>query len=116
MTDRGEKGSLQPVSYTHLDVYKRQTVSSRVNEFEPIVCNVNIDELNGGIAHLDIVQLGHIKVSYDISENASDVLMVYNANGQLMRRYIYSDKVVTTEGLEMWIRDSDKCYDGIVAL
>lgn len=75
------------------------TVSSRVNEFEPIVCNVNIDELNGGIAHLDIVQLGHIKVSYDISENASDVLMVYNANGQLMRRYIYSDKVVTTEGL-----------------
>lgn len=78
----------------------RLTLSSRSGAFNPIVKNVNIDDRQRASATFDIIGKGGISARYSMSENPGVEAVLYNKNGDLVRKQAYQEAKTVITGLE----------------
>lgn len=69
----------------------RITASSKTSAFVPVVAEAMIDEANRAAATFPIVELGGIRASFTSTDNSAVVGLLYGGNGQLIKKYSYSD-------------------------
>ena len=68
------------------------TASSKNQKFLPLTATAVVDDKDAASANFVIKQLGGIKASYNESDNNACVGILYDANGQMVKRYDYVDK------------------------
>lgn len=78
----------------------RVTASSVKNAFTPVTCEAEVYSNSHASALFDIVQLGGIKAEFSSTDNSAVVAMLYNANGELMKKYDYSLGAITIPELQ----------------
>ena len=74
------------------------TASSKKSAFTDVVCEVTVAD-GSADATFDIVELGGISASFTSTDNVSVVGILYDANGQLIKKYTYSDATLTINDL-----------------
>ena len=68
------------------------TASSKNQKFLPLTATAVVDDKDAASANFVIKQLGGIKASYNESDNNACVGILYDANGQMVKRYDYANK------------------------
>lgn len=76
------------------------TATSKNGAFVAVETTAVIDADNRAEAIFDIVELGGIKASFGSTDNAEVVGILYNANGELMKKYSYSSATLDISGLQ----------------
>lgn len=76
------------------------TATSKNGAFVAVETTAVIDADNRAEAIFDIVELGGIKASFGSTGNAAVVGVLYNANGELMKKYSYSSATLDISGLQ----------------
>lgn len=76
------------------------TATSKNGAFVVVETTAVIDADNRAEAIFDIVELGGIKASFGSTGNAAVVGVLYNANGELMKKYSYSSATLDISGLQ----------------
>ena len=71
------------------------TASSKNQKFLPLTVTAEVNDKDAANATFVIKQLGGIKASYNESDNTACVGILYDANGQLVKRYDYIDSHLT---------------------
>lgn len=67
------------------------TASSKNQKFLPVKVTAEVNDKDAANATFVIKQLGGIKASYNESDNTTCVAILYDENGQLVKRYDYVD-------------------------
>ena len=68
------------------------TATSKNQKFLPVTVTAEVNDKDAASAIFVIKQLGGIKASYNESDNNACVGILYDANGQLVKRYEYANK------------------------
>lgn len=76
------------------------TATSKKGAFVPVEATAVIDASNRAEAIFDIVALGGIKASFTSTDNSAVVGILYNAGGQLMKKYNYSSATININDLQ----------------
>lgn len=76
------------------------TATSKNGAFVPVEATAVIDASNRAEAIFDIVALGGIKASFTSTDNAAVVAILYNAGGQLVKKYNYSSATININELQ----------------
>lgn len=76
------------------------TATSKTSAFVPVEAEAVIDSVNRATATFPIVELGAIKASFTSTDNASVVGLLYDSNGQLMKKYSYSEAELDISSLQ----------------
>lgn len=76
------------------------TATSKKGAFVPVEATAVIDASNRAEAIFDIVALGGIKASFTSTDNSAVVGILYNAGGQLVKKYNYSSATITINDLQ----------------
>ena len=77
------------------------TASSKKGAFKPVTADATpIDTLNYAEVTIPIVELGGIRASFSSTDNTDVVGLLYNADGQLMKKYAYADASLEITGLQ----------------
>lgn len=69
----------------------RITAVSKTGAFSPIERTVTVDEKRRAEATFDIVGKGCIEASFETTDNPAVMAMLYNANGELLKKTEYND-------------------------
>lgn len=69
----------------------RITAVSKTGAFSPIERTVNVDEKRRAEATFDIVGKGCIEASFESTDNPAVIAMLYNANGELLKKTEYTE-------------------------
>lgn len=77
----------------------RITASSKKNVFTPVTVTTAVLDDNTSSAEFDIKELGGISAGYTATENASVVGILYNAKGELVKKYNYSASALLISNL-----------------
>ncbi|MBR5775529.1 MAG: carboxypeptidase regulatory-like domain-containing protein, partial [Bacteroidaceae bacterium] len=77
----------------------RLTASSRTNAFMPVTATATIDAQNRAEAVFNIIGLGGIKARFISTDNASVVGILYDSKGQMVKKYTYSNALLSIAGL-----------------
>lgn len=77
----------------------RLTASSRTGAFRPVEAGTRIGEDNRAEVTLPIVELGGIRAGFSTTDNASVVGILYDGNGQLVKKYNYTNAALSITGL-----------------
>jgi len=77
----------------------RITVTSRVGEFSPTQCIVIVNQNSKDTANFNLKELGAIKATYTDSYNGSNVGILYNAQGQFIKKENYFNTMLMLSGL-----------------
>ncbi len=77
----------------------RITASSKKNVFTPVTVTTAVLDDNTSSAEFDIKELGGISAGYTATENASVVGILYNAKGELVKKYNYSASALSISNL-----------------
>lgn len=77
----------------------RITASSKKNAFTPVTVTTAVLDDNTSSAEFDIKELGGISAGYTATENASVVGILYNAKGELVKKYNYSASALSISNL-----------------
>lgn len=79
---------------------KLQIVATSTKEaFSPVTVETTVDEDQTANAVFNVKEPGRIQATYHISQNEAVVGMLYNADGQLVKIYPYSEAAFTTAAL-----------------
>lgn len=78
----------------------RLTATSKNNQFNPIVKTVTVGENQRGNVTFDIIGKGGISASFESTENPTVVAMLYNENGELVKKATYSEAKASFTNLE----------------
>lgn len=78
----------------------RLTATSKTGAFTPIDMVVTIDDSQRAEVTFDIVGKGGITASFEMTENPSVIAMLYNTNGELLKKSTYANATVTFSDLE----------------
>ncbi len=76
------------------------TATSKNGAFVPVEATTVIDASNRAEAIFDIVALGGIKASFTSTDNSAVVGILYNAGGQLVKKYNYSSATININDLQ----------------
>ncbi len=76
------------------------TATSKNGAFVPVEATAVIDASNRAEAIFDIVALGGIKASFTSTDNSAVVGILYNAGGQLVKKYNYSSATININDLQ----------------
>lgn len=76
------------------------TATSKASAFVPVEAEAVIDSVNRATATFPIVELGAIKASFTSTDNALVVGLLYDSNGQLMKKYSYSEAELDISSLQ----------------
>ena len=77
------------------------TASSKKGAFKPVTADATpIDTLNYAEVTIPIVELGGIRASFSSTDNTDVVGLLYDADGQLMKKYAYADASLEITGLQ----------------
>ena len=77
------------------------TAISKKGAFKSVKADATpIDTLNYAEVTIPIVELGGIKASFSSTDNTDVVGLLYNADGQLMKKYKYADASLEITGLQ----------------
>ena len=76
----------------------RLTASSRTGAFRPVKAGIRIGEDNRAEVTLPIVELGGIRAGFSTTDNASVVGILYDGNGQLVKKYNYTNAALSITG------------------
>ena len=77
------------------------TASSKKGAFKPVTADATpIDTLNYAEVTIPIVELGGIRASFSSTDNTDVVGLLYDADGQLMKKYGYADATLEITGLQ----------------
>ena len=77
------------------------TARSKTGVFMPVTVEATaIDENNNAEVTIPIVELGGISASFTSTDNSAVVGVLYDANGQLVKKYNYSTATLTISGLQ----------------
>ena len=77
------------------------TARSKTGAFTPVTVEATaIDENNNAEVTIPIVELGGISASFASTDNSAVVGLLYNANGQLVKKYNYATATLTISGLQ----------------
>ena len=76
------------------------TATSKNGAFVPVVATAVIDANNRAEAIFDIVALGGIKATFASTDNPAVVGVLYDAKGQLIKKYNYSSASITINDLQ----------------
>ena len=77
----------------------RLTASSRTGAFRPVETEAVIGADNRAEVTLPIVELGGIRAGFSTTDNASVVGILYDRNGQLVKKYNYTNAALSITGL-----------------
>ncbi len=77
----------------------RITATSKTNAFVPVEAEGVIDASNRASVTLDIVDLGAISAKFTSTDNKQVVGILYNAGGQLVKKYTYSNATLNISDL-----------------
>lgn len=77
----------------------RLTASSRTNAFAPVTATATVDAQNRAEAAFNIIGLGGIRASFVSTDNASVVGLLYDSKGELVKKYTYSNALLSIAGL-----------------
>ena len=77
----------------------RLTASSRTGAFRPVEAEAVIGADNRAEVTLPIVELGGIRAGFSTTDNASVVGILYDGNGQLVKKYNYTNAALSITGL-----------------
>lgn len=75
------------------------TVSSRLNAFRPVEVEGIVNEENRIELTIPIIELGGIHATFAMTENSSVVGILYDYNGQLVKKYNYAKASLSISGL-----------------
>lgn len=78
----------------------RVTATSKNQKFMPVTATAAVDSLDCASVTLPIKQLGGITASFRQTDNPSVTAILYNANGQLLKKYDYSSASLTISELQ----------------
>ena len=73
----------------------RITAVSKSGAFSPIERTVTVDEKRRAEATFDIISKGCIEASFETTDNPAVTAMLYNANGELMKKTKYTEAKAT---------------------
>ena len=76
------------------------TATSKKGAFVPVEATAVIDASNRAETIFDIVALGGIKASFTSTDNSAVVGILYNAGGQLVKKYNYSSATININDLQ----------------
>lgn len=76
------------------------TANSINNSFTPVSSVAVVDATNNIAAEFDIVQQGGIKASFGSTENSNVSAILYNAKGELQKRYSYISATIEINDLQ----------------
>lgn len=77
----------------------RLTASSKNNAFEPVIVTAHVDaDLTAAIT-IPLVGLGGIQATYQTTDNAGVVGMLYDSKGELLKKYSYSNGTLSIPDL-----------------
>lgn len=76
----------------------RLTASSKKSAFTDVACEATVAD-GTAEATFDIVELGGISASFTSTDNASVVGILYDSNGQLIKKYTYSEASLAIDDL-----------------
>lgn len=77
----------------------RITANSLTKAFRPVEAVAVVDSVSRASVVFPIVELGGIRASFDMTENASVSGILYDANGQLLKTYSYANASLSVSGL-----------------
>ncbi len=77
----------------------RLTASSKTGAFVPVEAETVVDSTNRASATFHIVALGGIRASFTSTDNAAVAGILYDANGQLVKKYNYTDAQLSISSL-----------------
>lgn len=77
----------------------RITATSKKNSFTPVTVTATVLDDNTSSAEFDIKELGGISAGYTATNNASVVGILYNAKGELVKKYNYSASALSISNL-----------------
>lgn len=77
----------------------RLTASSKTSAFVPVEAVTTVGEDNRAEATFAIIGLGGIRASFTSTDNAAVVGLLYGSNGQLVKKYRYSEAQLTIDNL-----------------
>ncbi len=89
--------------FTSVNDQIRITATSKTSDFSPVTAFITVDKSNKDTVNFELKQMGAIKATYSSSSNSSNVGVLYNAQGQLVKKDNYSGETVTFSNL----RDGD---------
>ena len=77
----------------------RLTASSKTGAFVPVEAETVVDSTNRASATFPIVALGGIRASFTSTDNAAVAGILYDANGQLVKKYNYTNAQLSISSL-----------------
>lgn len=78
----------------------RLTATSKTGAFNPMVQTVTVDENQRAEVTFDIIGKGGIAASFEMTDNPTVAAMLYNANGELVKKTTYVEAKTTFTELE----------------
>ena len=78
----------------------RLTATSKTGAFNPMEQTVTVDESQRSEVTFDIIGKGGIAASFEMTDNPSVAAMLYNANGELVKKTTYAEAKATFSELE----------------
>lgn len=94
-----QNASIVPLEDAAVGDVLRITASSKKNAFTPVTVTTAVLDDNTSSAEFDIKELGGISAGYTATENASVVGILYNAKGELVKKYNYSASALSISNL-----------------